>query len=55
MATIDDIRAFLKEQNVFAVEKELQMFFQRFDRDEKGFITRQDFISGMSPFMNGSQ
>eukprot|EP00347_Sterkiella_histriomuscorum_P013526 403364375 len=52
MVTIDDLRDYLKSANVFAVEKELQLLFQRIDKDENGIITLPEFVSGISPFNN---
>ena len=55
MVTIDQFRDFLKSGNVFAVEKELQLLFERFDKDEDGVVTLNEFIAGISPFMNIKQ
>jgi len=52
MLTIDDLREYLKSGNVFAVEKELSLLFQRLDKDENGVITLPEFVAGVSPFMN---
>ena len=52
MVTLDDLRDYLKSGNVFAVEKELQLLFQRFDKDDNGLITLPEFVAGINPFMN---
>ena len=52
MVTIDDLRDYLKTGNVFAVEKELQLLFQRLDKDENGVISLPEFVAGISPFNN---
>lgn len=52
MVTLEDLREFLKSGNVFAVERELQILFQRFDKDEDGVITLPEFVTGISPFNN---
>ena len=54
--TIDDFRDFLKHSsggNVYPVEKELQLLFDRMDRDQDGMVTLPDFAAGISPFMSG--
>ena len=52
MVTIDDLRDYLKTGNVFAVEKELQLLFQRLDKDENGVVSLPEFVAGISPFNN---
>jgi hypothetical protein len=54
--SIDDIRDFLKHAsggNVYPVEKELNLLFDRLDRDQDGYISLADFAFGISPFMGG--
>ena len=56
--TLDDLRDFLKHAsggNVYPVEKELQLLFDRLDRDQDGMISLPDFAAGISPFMSGSK
>lgn len=51
---MDDIRDFLKHAsggNVYPVEKELQLLFERLDRDQDGLVSLHDFAQGVSPFM----
>lgn len=55
--TTDDIRDFLKHAsggNVYPVEKELQLLFDRLDRDQDGLVSLADFAAGISPFMGNS-
>ncbi len=52
MVTIEDLRSYLRSGNVFAVEKELQLLFNRLDRDENGVVTLAEFVAGVSPFNN---
>ena len=52
MATMEDCRSFLKGENVFAVEWELQVLFERFDRNGDGIVMMADFLAGITPFMN---
>jgi hypothetical protein len=54
--TLDDMRDFLKHSsggNVYPVDKELQLLFDRLDRDQDGMISMPDFAAGISPFMSG--
>lgn len=55
MLSIDDLRNYLRSGNVFAVEKELQLLFNRLDRDENGLVTLPEFVAGVSPFNNNRQ
>jgi Ca2+-binding EF-hand superfamily protein len=55
MVTLEDLREYLKNGNVFAVEKELQLLFERFDKDENGIITLAEFVAGVNPFTNLKQ
>lgn len=52
--TADDIRDFLKHAsggNVYPVEKELQLLFDRMDRDQDRLVSVHDFAAAISPFM----
>ena len=52
--SMDDIRDFLKHAsggNVYPVEKELQLLFERLDRDQDGLVSLRDFAAGINPFM----
>lgn len=49
---VEDIRNFLKSLNIFPMERELQLLFERFDKDEDGVIAYHEFVAGLSPFMN---
>ncbi len=54
--SMEDLRDFLKHAsggNVYPVEKELQLLFDRLDRDSDGVISIMDFAAGISPFMGG--
>ena len=55
--TMDDLRDFLKHSsggNVYPVDKELQLLFDRLDRDQDGMISMPDFAAGIAPFMSSS-
>jgi Ca2+-binding EF-hand superfamily protein len=52
--SIDDLRDFLKHAsggNVYPVEKELQLLFDRMDRDQDHLISVADFAAAINPFM----
>ena len=54
--SLDDFRDFLKHAsggNVYPVEKDLQLLFDRLDRDQDGTCSLADFAAGISPFMSG--
>ena len=55
--SMEDVRDFLKHAsggNVYPVEKELQLLFDRMDRDQDGSVSLMDFASAISPFIGGS-
>ena len=52
LVTLDDLRDYLKGENVFPVERELQLLFERLDKDENGYITLAEFVAGVNPFTN---
>lgn len=54
--SMDDFRDFLKHAsggNVYPIEKDLQLLFDRFDRDQDGMVSIPDFAAGISSFMAG--
>jgi Ca2+-binding EF-hand superfamily protein len=51
--TIDDIRKFCKANNMYPIERDLKLMFQRLDKDEDGVLTFSEFVSGIKPFLNG--
>jgi Ca2+-binding EF-hand superfamily protein len=51
--TLGDLRDFMKVNGGFyPMERDLQLVFERFDKDEDGIIDLKEFIAGLSPFMN---
>lgn len=42
--TIDDLRAFCKMNNMYPIERDLKLMFQRLDKDEDGVLTYQEFV-----------
>jgi hypothetical protein len=52
--SMEDFRDFLKHAsggNVYPVDKELHLLFDRLDRDQDGIVSLPDFVAGISPFM----
>jgi len=47
--TIEDIRSFLKQTNLYPSDKGTKLFFQRLDKNEDGVISYDEFITGLSP------
>jgi Ca2+-binding EF-hand superfamily protein len=52
--TVDDIRNFCKANNMYPIERDLRLMFQRLDKDEDGVLTYQEFVQGLKPFLNGN-
>jgi Ca2+-binding EF-hand superfamily protein len=50
--TIDDFRNFLKKLNLYPIEKDLVLLFERFDKDSKEGVDFEEFVAAITPFMN---
>lgn len=50
--SIDDIRNFMKKLNLYPIEKDLNLLFERLDKDEDNFVDYEEFVAGITPFMN---
>mgnify|MGYP003840232569 CR=1 FL=1 len=50
--TIDDFRNFLKKLNLYPIEKDLSLLFERFDKDEDQVVDYEEFVAAITPFMN---
>lgn len=48
--TIDDFRVFLKKLNLYPVEKDLHLVFERFDKDEDTMVNYEEFVQAITPF-----
>lgn len=51
--TIEDFREFLRSQNMYPIEKNLQLMYERFNKSETGFVDREEFTQGVKPFLQG--
>ena len=49
---INDIRLFLKKLNLYPIEKDLSLLFERMDKDEDSFVNFEEFVESITPFMN---
>lgn len=45
-----DFRAFMKKLNLYPIEKDLQMLFERLDKDGDDFVNYEEFVGGLTPF-----
>ena len=50
--TIDDFRSFIKKANLYPIEKDLSLLFERFDKDDDRHVTYEEFVAAVTPFMN---
>lgn len=49
---ITDIRKFMKKLNLYPIEKDLGLLFERMDKDEDGYVNFEEFKASITPFMN---
>jgi hypothetical protein len=49
---IGDIRKFMKKLNLYPIEKDLSLLFERMDKDEDSFVNYEEFVAAITPFMN---
>ena len=47
---MDDMREFLKSTNMYPSEKNMQLLYSRFDRDEDQIVTYEEFVTALTPF-----
>ena len=50
--TIDDFRNFIKKANLYPIEKDLALVYERFDKDEDRAVPYEEFVRAVTPFMN---
>jgi len=48
--SINDFRGFLKKLNLYPVEKDLSLVFERFDKDEDTMVSYEEFVAAITPF-----
>ena len=49
--SVDDFRGFMKKANLYPIEKDLQLLFERFDKDQDGVVKYEEFVTAVTPFM----
>jgi len=37
---------------MYPIEKDLSLIFERFDKDEDTVVSYEEFVAGITPFMN---
>lgn len=52
VVNVDDFRNFIKKANIYPVEKNLLLLFERFDKNKESYVKFEDFVAAVTPFMN---
>lgn len=47
---IEELRVFIKTANLYPVEKNLILLFERFDKDGDKLVKYEEFVAGLTPF-----
>lgn len=53
--TLDDVRDFLRSQNIYPSEKNLGLLYDRLDRNEDQAVDFDEFVQAITPFLTGVQ
>jgi Ca2+-binding EF-hand superfamily protein len=53
--SIDDLREFIKAQNMYPIEKNLILLFERINKSGDGLVTFDEYQSAVTPFLSGMQ
>ena len=48
-----DFRDFLKGQNMYPIEKNFMLVFERFNKSESGVVDLDEFVTAVTPFLQG--
>ena len=48
---VEDLRTFIKAMNLYPSEKNLGLLFGRFDNDEDGVVSYDEFVTAITPFL----
>ena len=48
--SIDDFRVFIKKANMYPIEKDLMLVFERFDHDEDSYVNYEEIVQAVTPF-----
>lgn len=47
---INDLRVFISKANLYPIEKNLNLLFERFDKNEDDKVDYDEFVDGCTPF-----
>ncbi len=47
---LEDFRSFIKKANMYPIEKDLMLVFERFDKDEDQNVNYEEFVQAVTPF-----
>ena len=50
--SVDDFRNFIKKANIYPVDKNLLLLFERFNKSKDNFVKYEEFVAAVTPFMN---
>ena len=53
--SIDDLREFIKSQNMYPIEKNLILLFERINKSGDGLVTFDEYQAAVTPFLSGMQ
>ena len=48
----EDFRVFCKKNNLYPIERELGLLFERFDKDKDQVVSYEEFAATLTPFSN---
>ena len=48
--TCDDFRNFIKKANIYPVEKNLNLLYERFDKNRNNSVKFEEFVAAVTPF-----
>jgi Ca2+-binding EF-hand superfamily protein len=51
--TIEDFKQFLDDCNLYPAQKNIALVFEKFDKDEDGIVSYDEFDAGITPFLSG--
>ena len=50
--TSDDLHNFVKSVSLYPSERNMNLLFERFDRDQDGVVGYEEFITAITPLQN---
>jgi len=49
--TLEDFKQFLDDCNLYPAQKNIFLVFERFDKDDDGVVSYDEFVAGIQPFL----